>query len=53
MSESKQPFPIDPKEAAPAGGGFLIGLLMLGVFYLVAKLMTLPTFVESFDIPYQ
>ncbi|MCA8977797.1 MAG: hypothetical protein KDC98_23935 [Planctomycetes bacterium] len=53
MSESKQPFPIDPKEAAPAGFGFVIGLLILVGFYLLATAMGLPTFVERWNIPGQ
>jgi len=53
MSEPNQTLPIDPKEAAPAGAGFVIGLLILGFFYVVAKIMSLPTFVYTATIPYQ
>ena len=40
MSASKSPLPIDPKDAAPAGAGFVIGLLILAFFYLLTWMLT-------------
>ena len=53
MSDSNFSLPIDPKDAAPAGAGFVVGLLLLAGFWLLAKVMSLPTFVELSDIPMQ
>jgi len=51
MSESK-PL-IDPKELAPAGVGFVLGLVLLGCFVLFAKAMGLTLLVNHANIPYQ
>ncbi|MCR9246968.1 MAG: hypothetical protein NXI31_18190 [bacterium] len=52
--ENKKPLiEIDPKELAPAGVGFFLGLLILLGFLGLALVMGLPTIVEYWDIPKQ
>jgi len=53
MSETKSPLPIDPKELAPAGAGFFIGLLILALFLGIAAVLDLPLLPEHWDIPGQ
>ncbi|MCB9885253.1 MAG: hypothetical protein H6838_07160 [Planctomycetes bacterium] len=53
MSESSKPFPIDPKELAPAAGGFAIGIGILVFFILLAIGMGLTLLVDKGNIPMQ
>ena len=55
MSETTPHTPTEAKvkPATPLATGFVIGLCILAFFYLVAKLMGLPTFVEHWNIPMQ
>ena len=53
MTETKKPLPIDPKELVPAGIGFFLGLLILGLFVGLTIVMGLPTIVEGWNIPRQ
>ena len=53
MSETKNPFPIDPKELAPMGAGLAIGLLVLALFLGLVLVLGLPTIPEHWDMPRQ
>lgn len=53
MSEAETTFPIDPKELAPAVGGFVIGLCLIGCFVLLAVGLGLTLLVDKNAIPFQ
>ncbi len=53
MSDSTKPFPIDPKELAPAAGGFAVGIGILLFFVLLAFAMGLTLLVDKGNIPMQ
>ena len=53
MSDSSKPFPIDPKELAPAAGGFAVGIGILLFFVLLALGMGLTLLVDKSNIPMQ
>ncbi|MCA8950198.1 MAG: hypothetical protein KDE27_11895 [Planctomycetes bacterium] len=53
-NEQKKPLiEIDPKDLAPAGAGFFLGILIVVGFFALALAMGLPTFVEQANIPRQ
>lgn len=51
MSDSK-PL-LDPKELAPAGVGFVLGLGILVFFYLLASTLHMPLLAETWALPRQ
>jgi hypothetical protein len=45
--------PVDPKELVPAAVGLALGVALLVGFYLLAKGLGMPTFVEHWNLPRQ
>ncbi|MFN8640152.1 MAG: hypothetical protein U0802_00245 [Candidatus Binatia bacterium] len=53
MSETKSSFPIDNKSLATIAGGFVLGLLILGLFIALAYGLHLPLLIDHQAIPWQ
>ena len=53
MSDSQNGLPIDPKDLATVAGGFVVGLLILGLFVAIAMALHMPLLVEKWNIPMQ
>jgi hypothetical protein len=53
MTDSPHQKLLDPPGIARIGQGFVVGLLVVGGFFLLATVMGLPTFVDQADIPMQ
>lgn len=53
QSKGQSLLPIDPKELMPAAIGFVIGLLIIAAFALLAQGIDLTLFVDKSAIPHQ